>query len=132
MWFYFVLAGFFGGLIGGMGMGGGTLLIPILTIFLGLEQHIAQGLNLLVFIPTAVIAVLIHAKNKLIDYRLFFYIILPAICSSILFSFLSNNTSEQVLKYVFGGFLIVLGLIMLILAFVNYKNNKKLTYRMGI
>ena len=70
-WYFLVLAGLFGGLVGGMGMGGGTLLIPILTMFLGVEQHLAQAINLLVFIPTGLIAVLIHAKNKLLDFKVF-------------------------------------------------------------
>ena len=46
------------GIIGGMGRGGGTLLIPILTIFLSFEQKSAQAINLLVFIPTT------HQVNK--------------------------------------------------------------------
>ena len=55
--------GFFAGIIGGMGMGGGTLLIPILTIFLSFEQKNAQAINLLVFIPMAIVALIIHFKN---------------------------------------------------------------------
>ena len=50
-WVYLILSGIISGIIGGMGMGGGTLLIPILSICLGFEQKQAQGINLLVFIP---------------------------------------------------------------------------------
>ena len=47
----FLVCGVCGGVLGGMGMGGGTLLIPLLTIFCGVEQGIAQGVNLLSFLP---------------------------------------------------------------------------------
>ena len=47
---YLFLAGLVSGIVGGMGMGGGTLLIPILTIFLDFAQKSAQGINLLFFI----------------------------------------------------------------------------------
>ena len=53
--FLLILAGIVGGIIGGMGMGGGTLLIPILTIFLDVEQKNAQAINLVAFIPMAII-----------------------------------------------------------------------------
>ena len=49
--FLLILAGIVGGIIGGMGMGGGTLLIPILTIFLDVPQKNAQAINLVAFIP---------------------------------------------------------------------------------
>ena len=64
--FLFVLFGLLGGIIGGMGMGGGTLLIPLLTIFLSIEQKTAQSINLLAFIPMALVALIIHFKNKMV------------------------------------------------------------------
>ena len=50
---WYVLAGIVSGVIAGMGMGGGTLLIPILTIFFALSQTLAQGINLFSFLPCA-------------------------------------------------------------------------------
>ncbi|MBQ9786036.1 MAG: TSUP family transporter, partial [Clostridia bacterium] len=88
-WLWYVLAGLGGGLVGGMGMGGGTLLIPIMTLFLGLDQHLSQAINLLVFIPTGILAVIIHAKNKLIDFKIFFWLIIPAVGSAVGFAFLA-------------------------------------------
>ncbi len=129
MWYYFIIAGILGGIIGGMGMGGGTILIPILTIFLGLGQHFAQGINLVVFIPLSIVAIIIHAKNKLIDYRAFFFIIVPAICFSILFSYFSNYVSSQILTKIFAVFLIVLGVVLF---YVSAKQSNKLTNRLGI
>lgn len=133
MWYLFIIAGLCAGLIGGMGMGGGTLLIPILTLFLGIGQHLAQGLNLLVFIPTGILAIIVHAKNKLLDYKTFFYIIVPAISASVGFAFLANSLDAHILKIIFGCFLVVIGLVMLIVAIKNcVKSKQKLTDNLGI
>ena len=72
-----IIFGVIGGLIGGMGMGGGTLLIPLLTLFGGITQRVAQSLNLITFLPMAVVALIIHAKNKLLDYKRALIIIFP-------------------------------------------------------
>ena len=106
MWIYLFLAGLFGGLCGGMGLGGGTLLIPILTMILSVDQHLAQGLNLLVFIPTAIVALVIHAKNKLLNYKMFFIIVVPAAISAIVSSFLVKQSYGILLKNCFGLFLV--------------------------
>ena len=63
MWVLRIIAGILGGIAGGMGMGGGTLTIPILTIFLSVGQLEAQGINLVAFIPMSIVALIIHAKN---------------------------------------------------------------------
>ena len=61
-WLWYILSGLCAGVAAGMGMGGGTLLIPVLTLALGLPQHAAQGVNVLAFLPAAVAALVIHAK----------------------------------------------------------------------
>ena len=45
-----VLIGIISGIVSGTGMGGGTILIFLLTFFMGIEQHIAQATNLIFFI----------------------------------------------------------------------------------
>ena len=69
MWYF--IAGIASGVLGGMGMGGGTVLIPILTLLLGVGQHESQAINLVTFLPMAAVSLLIHFKNKL---ESFFYI----------------------------------------------------------
>jgi uncharacterized membrane protein YfcA len=78
------LCGLLGGVLGGMGLGGGTVLIPLLTILVGVSQHSAQGANLLSFIPMSIIALVIHVKNKLIDYKWLLYMILPGVATCII------------------------------------------------
>ena len=108
------LVGIIGGLLGGMGMGGGTLLIPLLTIFCKVEQHTAQAVNLISFIPMAIIALIVHAKNKLIDKYKVLWIIIPGLVGCVGGCFLSKTLSGNLLTRLFGGFLILLSIFQFI------------------
>ena len=67
MGFYIYLAlGFLGGIPAGMGMGGGTVTIPLLLIVGGVGQKIAQSANLFAFLPMSLPALRVHAKNGLL------------------------------------------------------------------
>lgn len=118
----YVAIGIVGGIIGGMGMGGGTLLIPLLTLICSIGQKSAQAINLVAFIPMSVIACVFHIKNKLIDYK-FLWLSLPALISSVLASILASLTPWQWLKVGFGIFLLILGLIQLCSTIVNKQKN---------
>ncbi len=122
---WFILAGLISGVVGGMGMGGGTLLIPILTIFLKVEQRMAQGLNLLVFIPMSVVALIIHFKNKLVNLKVGIPIMLSGILASILGSILALNLSNLTLQKFFGGFLLLVGIWQIIQTIISIKQKKK-------
>lgn len=109
-YFWYVIAGILSGIPGGMGMGGGTVLIPILSIFCKVNQHLAQGANLIGFIPMATVSLVIHFKNKLVKLK---KVWIAAVCSpvfGVLGSLLANVTNSSILTKVFGGFLIVLAI----------------------
>lgn len=111
---FFILAGIAGGILGGMGMGGGTLLIPILTLFLDVPQHSAQMINLIAFIPMSVFALAVHAKKKLIKWQNLLYVIVPAMVSSAFSSLLAAHADTELLRKFFGLFLVILGISYLI------------------
>ena len=115
--FLLILSGLLGGVIGGMGMGGGTLLIPLLALLCSVEQHIAQSVNLIVFIPMSVVAIIIHAKNGLIKKR-YLYVSIPAAVVGILSSVLVKDIKSDLLSVLFGCFLIVLGVYQLVTAII--------------
>lgn len=104
----YLLAGFLGGVLGGMGMGGGTVLIPILTLFLGVEQHVAQAVNLAAFLPMAVFSLYAHKKNGVLQTNGVVSIIIPAVAISVLSSLAAVLLPSAVLRKAFGAFLIFL------------------------
>ena len=104
-----IITGFLSGIISGMGIGGGTILIPALTLFLGINQHTAQGVNLLFFIPTAVVAVFIHKKNGNLCFKTAMPLILWGVFGAVLGSLLSINLEQKLLKRFFGFFLFGMG-----------------------
>ena len=59
-----ILIGVFSGIFSGIGMGGGTVLIFLLSTFEGTEQHIAQATNLIYFVPTAISAIIVNYRDK--------------------------------------------------------------------
>ena len=121
---YLIIAGLISGVIGGMGMGGGTLLIPLLTIFLSFPQKSAQGINLLVFIPMSLFALIIHIKNKLVDFKVGIPIIISGIVFSITGSYLASAISNNFLQKIFAVFLLVVGVNQGIQTIIKIKNKK--------
>ena len=109
-----IIAGALGGIVGGMGMGGGTLTIPILTIFLSYEQLQAQGINLIAFLPMSIIALVVHFKNKLVDYKNTWGLALTGSVFSLIGALIANNMNNAVLKKLFAIFLIGLGIWQLV------------------
>ncbi|WP_317368758.1 TSUP family transporter [uncultured Tyzzerella sp.] len=104
------LAGALSGIISGMGIGGGVILIPALTLIFDMEQKVAQNINLLYFIPTAIIAIFVHSKNKTIEKEGLFKIIIFGIIGAIIGSFIAVNLKGEILRKIFGWFLVVMGI----------------------
>lgn len=106
--FILFLIGMVAGTVSGMGIGGGAILIPALVLVVSPEQHIAQSVNLLFFIPTAVIALIIHIKNKKIDFKMSLPIIIFGLCGALFGSWLAARLEGDMLKRLFGAFLIAM------------------------
>ena len=104
----YMLAGFAAGVIGGMGMGGGTILIPVLTILLGVNQHVAQATNVIAFLPMAALALPAHKRNGLLRTDDLWQIIIPALITTVLGGLLMAALPTEVLKKLFGFFLVAL------------------------
>ena len=107
-WLWYILSGLCAGVAAGMGMGGGTLLIPVLTLALGLPQHAAQGVNVLAFLPAAVAALVIPAKAGRLHLRACLPIIFAGALGALAASFLAGRIDAPWLRRMFGGFLILL------------------------
>lgn len=103
------LIGFLSGIISGMGIGGGTILIPSLVIFNNIKQQHAQGVNLIVFLPVAIIALITHYKKGNIDFSFVKLIILGGVIGAIIGSILAIRIEPLKLKKYFGIFLLIVG-----------------------
>ena len=109
-WLIAALAGAVTGVLSGFGVGGGSLLLISMTSFAGVPQTLAQGVNLLYFLPTAATALPAHFKNGYVEKRA----LLPAICAGLVCSALTawaaTALDVDILRKCFGGFLILIGL----------------------
>ena len=112
MAFYlYLVLGFLGGIPAGMGMGGGTVTIPLLVLVGGVEQKIAQSANLFSFLPMSVGALKTHADNGLLQTQGILWVIAPALLFSVLGTTLAAALPSEMLSKAFGAFLIVLAFI---------------------
>ncbi len=122
---WFILAGLAGGVLAGMGMGGGTFLIPILTILLLVPQNAAQGINLIVFLPMSIIVIVIYICKKMIDFKGWWLISIPACIVAGIGAFFALKMPAKILKITFGSFIVIIGIIQIVLLIIEMvkKNN---------
>lgn len=116
-----ILIGVIAGIVSGMGMGGGTILIFLLTIIKGLEQNTSQAINLIFFIPTSIVAIIINIYNKNINLKLGAFISLFGIIGAIIGSIISINLDVNILRKCFGIFL---AFVTVNEIYSIYKSNK--------
>ena len=109
-WLIAALAGAVTGVLSGFGVGGGSLLLIYMTSFAGVPQTLAQGVNLIYFLPTAATALPAHFKNGYVEKK----VLLPAICAGLICSALTawaaTALDVEILRRCFGVFLIIVGL----------------------
>lgn len=116
---FMALAGLFSGILGAMGLGGGGILIIYLTLFAGIEQVKAGGINLLFFIPSAIIAIIYYCRKKLIDWKS----AIPAMClgagGGLLGAYFSTIIDGFIIGKIFGVLLLIMGISQIL-----YKEKK--------
>lgn len=119
-----ILIGAISGIFSGIGMGGGTILIVLLTMFVGLEQHIAQATNLIYFVPTAISAIIVNYRNKNIDIKLAKIISIFGIIGAIIGAIISINLDVQKLRKIYGIFLAIIAIHEIYTLIKEYKIRK--------
>ena len=90
-------------------MGGGTLLVPGLTLLFGFTQHAAQGVSLLLFLPTSLTALFTHHKYGHVAWRLAAKLAAGAVIGSYLGAKLAFLLPSPLLRKIFAGYLVVMG-----------------------
>ena len=98
-----VFLGFFAGILTGiMGIGGGVVLVPMMVLLLGVQQHLAQGISMLVIIPTVLVAIFKLRKSRLFQFRLALLLAAGSMLGSLVSSNLVQQIDGAVLKRIFG------------------------------
>lgn len=119
---FLILIGLCSGIFAGMGMGGGTILVPMLSLIFHIEQIYCQSTNVLCFLILAIICFVIYSIKKLIDFRVVLCVGLPATAVAFLACVFSLKIHSNVLKIIFAGFIILVGVYMF---FSNIFSKKK-------
>ena len=108
-WLLPLTAGAVTGVLSGFGVGGGTLLLVYMTAFAGMDQRLAQGINLLYFLPAGLMALPAHLKNGYVEKKA----LLPAIGAGLVLAAMgawaASAMEVGLLKKLFGLFLLAVG-----------------------
>ena len=101
------------GIISAWGVGGGTLLLLVMTLFRGVEQRTAQGINLLFFLPTAASALWCHYKGGFLHKPTLKAAVPFALSAALVGAWMATAVDTEVLRKPFGVYLLLsaLGLV---------------------
>lgn len=107
--FTIALVSFATGVFASLGLGGGMILIIYLTLFAGVSQIQAQGINLVFFLPIAAVSLYFHTKNKLVEWKKIVPVIISGTIFVTIFSLMANSMDSTLLKRIFGAFVSLAG-----------------------
>lgn len=112
-WILPFLCGLGASILSAWGVGGGTLLLLVMTLFLGVDQRTAQGINLLFFLPTALSALICHAKGGYLDRPTLKAAIPPAVIAALLGAWAATALDADLLRKPFGIYLLLSGISLI-------------------
>lgn len=120
-----ILVGLAAGIVSGMGIGGGTILIPALTLLFGMGQQNAQHINLLYFIPTALLAIRVHHQNDHIEKKDLKKLILWGLLGALPGALIAVRIDARYLRKGFAVFLLLMGVYELYKGFKMFREKQK-------
>ena len=120
-----ILFGIISGIVASMGMGGGVTLVLLFSLFSDVSQHIIQGINLIFFVPTSIVAIYMNIKNKNIDYYVSKIVIISGVIGAIIGSLLAMKIDSNLLKRYFGMFLLGIAIFEIYSYFKQYILKRK-------
>ena len=108
-WLVAGIASLIAGFVSALGLGGGGILVLYLTLFLGMEQMQAGGINLLYFLSCAPAALISHRKNGLIEREAVKCCVPAGVVTSVLSALLAARVDTDLLRRAFGVVLLYIG-----------------------
>ena len=112
-WLLPFLCGLGASILSAWGVGGGTLLLLVMTLFLGVDQRTAQGINLLFFLPTAVSALICHPRGGYLDKPTLKNAVPPAVAAALAGAWIATALDVELLRRPFGVYLLLSGVSLL-------------------
>ncbi|MBS1413401.1 MAG: sulfite exporter TauE/SafE family protein [Christensenellaceae bacterium] len=119
------LTGLLASVLAGMGLGGGVLLIPALTLFFNISQKQAQLISLITYIPMALTALVINVRKKNIRLKNAWLFLPAGALGAVTGALIAKWLKGDVLKIIYAVFLIVFGLFMLVRSIAAFKKGSK-------
>jgi hypothetical protein len=103
-----ILAGFLSGILG---VGGGVVLIPIMVLLVGIDQHSAQGISLAAIAVISFFGAITHFRQKTVRNDIAMYMAPSAVCYGLLGSYLADGMDANILRDMVGGIIIIAGVL---------------------
>jgi uncharacterized membrane protein YfcA len=123
MFFVDFVIGILISVLAGLGIGSGGLLVIYLTMTKSISQLEAQGINLLFFVIAGSASLIIHIKKRKLDYKNIIVMIIFGSIGAVAGSLIASFTDGEIVKKIFGGFLLFSGIVEL---FSKTKKTEKM------
>ncbi|MGI6357454.1 MAG: sulfite exporter TauE/SafE family protein [Bacillota bacterium] len=104
------ILGFLSGVLAGLAVGGGTLLVPGLVLIKGMSQHVAQGISLVIFLPTSLMAIVTHWRYGNVKLGLALRLAVGSVIGAYIGAQIALRLQAPLLRRVFAIYLIGMGL----------------------
>ncbi|MBE5817002.1 MAG: sulfite exporter TauE/SafE family protein [Clostridiales bacterium] len=117
----FILIGVLSGILSSMGVGGGSVSILLLSVFMGVGQHEAQLTNLIIFIIPAIYACIKYTRYGIFNKRTALIFALSGIPFAVAASYFASRLNNDVMRKIFGGFLVIVGVWEIICYFKDKR-----------
>ena len=106
---FLIAGGVTGFLSGMMGVGGGTIMVPVMVLLIGFTQHLAQGTSLLVMVPAGAIGAFTHWKLGNVEAGILYGLIPGILIGTYLGGNFAHAISDDGLRLIFAAIMIILG-----------------------
>ena len=112
-WLLPLAVGFGAGILSSWGIGGGTLLLLVMTLLLDVPQGQAAAVNLLYFLPTAAMGLIWHRQNGLLDKAVLRCTVPWALAAAAAGAWAATALDVTLLRRPFGLFLLAAAVLTL-------------------
>ena len=111
----YMLLGLVAGILSGLiGIGGGTIIVPVLVLFFGMSQHLAQGTTLALLVPPiGILAAWQYYREGCVDFHVAGLICLGFVIGGLAGAKMATSLSNTVLEKIFGAALLLISLKMI-------------------